>query len=85
MTCKKVRDKLRKTIEKVRVAAKLIHLMKVVVDGAVRTVMLGDVGMHLVIEKTRVDLIERQISVVQRLENIYVNRMGREWYEHQFL
>ena len=34
------------------------------------------------IEKNRIDLIEIQISVIQRLENVHVKRMGKESYEH---
>ncbi len=42
-------------------------------------------GMRSVIEKNRINSIERQISVMQRLENVYVKRMGRESYERQLL
>jgi hypothetical protein len=42
-------------------------------------------GMRSVIEKNRIDSIERQISVMQRLENVYVKRMARELYECQLL
>ena len=37
------------------------------------------------IEKNRIDSIERQISVMERLEKVYVKRMGRETYECQLL
>ena len=41
--------------------------------------------MRSVINKNRIDTIERQISVMQSLENVYVKRMGRESYERQLL
>jgi hypothetical protein len=87
-TQKEVREKSRKTIEKERAAAKLTRPTEVVIDGAGRTVTLGDVehdakiaqvdGICSVIEKNKIDSIERQISVMQSLENVYVKRMGRE-------
>jgi hypothetical protein len=80
---------------KQRADAKLTRPLEVVIDGATRTVTLGDVerdakmaqvdGMRSVIEKNRIDSIERQISVMERLEKVYVKRMGRETYECQLL
>jgi hypothetical protein len=42
-------------------------------------------GMHLVIDKNRVDVIMSQISVMHGLEDIYVSRMGREEYERRLV
>jgi hypothetical protein len=89
-TRKEVREKSWKTTEKQRFDAKLMHLVEVVIDGAKKTVTLGDVErdaklahvyeMRSVINKNRIDAIERQISVMQSLDNVYVKRMGRESY-----
>jgi hypothetical protein len=94
-TRKEVREKSRKTTETERANAKLTRPLEVVIDGSTRTVTLGDVerdakmaqvdGMRSVIEKNRIDSIERQISVMERLEKVYVKRMGRETYESQLL
>ena len=92
---KEVREKSWKTTEKQHFDAKLTHPLEVVIDGAKKTVSLGDVerdakmaqvdGMHSVINKNRIDAIERQISVMPSLANVYVKRMGRESYERQLL
>jgi hypothetical protein len=60
-----------------------------------RTEKLGDVErdatraqvdvMRSVIEKNRVDSIERKITIMQKLKQVYVSRMGRESYESQLL
>ena len=94
-TRKEVREKSRKTIEKDRAATKLTRPTEVVIDGSIKTVTLGDVerdtkiaqvdGMHSVIDKNKIDSIERQILVMQSLKNVYVKRMGRESYERQLL
>ncbi len=94
-TRKEVREKTRKNFEKDRAAARLMRPTEVVIDGSIKTVTLGDVerdtkmaqvdGMRSVIEKNKIDSIERQISVMQSLENVYVKRMGREAYERQLL
>ena len=94
-TRKEVREKSWKTTEKQRFDAKMTQPMEVVIDGSKKTVTLGDVerdaklahvdGMRSVINKNRIDAIERQISVMQSLENVYVKRMGRESYERQLL
>ncbi len=94
-TRKEVREKSWKTTEKQRFDAKMTQPMEVVIDGTKKTFTLGDVerdaklahvdGMRSVINKNRIDAIERQISVMQSLENVYVKRMGREAYERQLL
>ena len=94
-TRKEVREKSWKTTEKQRFDAKLMHPVEVVIDGTKKTVTLGDVerdaklahvdGMCSVINKNRIDVIERQISVMQSLDNVYVKRMGREAYKRQLL
>ena len=42
-------------------------------------------GMRSVIDKNKVDAIMSQISVMRGLEEIYVNRMGREEYERRLV
>ena len=66
-------------------------------DGnvAVKTIKLGDVeidtkrvqvdGMRSVIEKNMIDSIKCKITIMQKMEQIYVGRFGREWYEKQLL
>ena len=41
--------------------------------------------MRSVIEKNRIDSIERKISIMQKMEQFYVSRFGREWYKKQLL
>ena len=79
-----------------RTVDRLDHLVEVQDDnGAVKTIKLGDVeidakraqvvGMQSVIEKNTIDSIERKITIMQKMEQIYVGRFGREWYEKQLL
>jgi hypothetical protein len=91
-----VREKSKKLIADERTAARLERPVEVVGgNGAVKTIKLGDVeidakraqvdGMMSVIEKNRVDSIERKIAIMQKLEQVYVSRYGREWYEKQLM
>ncbi len=41
--------------------------------------------MTSVIEKNRVDSIKQRIAIMQKLEQVYVSRYGREWYEKQLM
>ena len=88
-TRKKVREKSNKLIADERTAARLERPVDVVGgNGAVKTMKIGDVendakraqvdGMMSVIEKNRVDSIERKIAIMQKLEQVYVSRYGRE-------
>jgi uncharacterized protein YlbG (UPF0298 family) len=64
-------------------------------NGTVAVEKYGDVdhqskkakvdGMRSVIDKNKVDAIMSQISVMRGLEEIYVNRMGREEYERRLV
>ena len=94
---RKVREKTKKLIADERTAARLERPVEVVNGdaGAVNTIKLGDVesdakraqvdGMISVIEKNKVDSIERKIAIMQKLEPVYVSRYGREWYEKQLM
>lgn len=42
-------------------------------------------GMRSVTDKNKVDTIMSQISVMKQLEDVYVNRLGREEYERQLI
>ncbi len=42
-------------------------------------------GMHSVIDKNRVDALMTQISVMRSLEEVYINRLGRDEYERQIV
>jgi hypothetical protein len=42
-------------------------------------------GMRSVIDKNRVDAIMTQITVMRGLEEVYVNRLGRDEYERQLV
>jgi hypothetical protein len=42
-------------------------------------------GMRSVIELKKLEAINTQIAVMERLENIYVARMGRDAYEHKLV
>jgi hypothetical protein len=91
-----VREKTRSLIGSDRATAKGNRRIEVVdEDGATKTVRVGEVeadakraqvdGMRSVIEKNKIDSIERKISIMQKLEELYVGRHGREWYESQLL
>jgi hypothetical protein len=64
-------------------------------NGAVKTIKLRDVeidakraqvdGMRSIIEMNRLDSVERKITIMQKMEQVYVSRFGREWYEKQLL
>ncbi len=41
--------------------------------------------MRLVIDKNRVNAILTQITVMCSLKEVYVNRLGRDEYEHQLV
>jgi hypothetical protein len=96
LTRKKVREKSKKVIAEERAVDRLDRRVEVQDNnGAVKTIKLGDVeidakraqvdGMRSVIEKNTIDSIERKISIMQKMEQIYVGRFGREWYEKQLL
>ena len=91
--CKKVREKSKKLFADEHAVARLDHPLEVVDgDGAVKAIKIRDVeidakraqvdGMISVIEKNRVDSIEQKIAIMQKLEQVYVSRYGREWYEN---
>ncbi len=42
-------------------------------------------GMRLVINLKKIEAINTQISVMERLENVYVARMGRDAYERKLV
>jgi len=42
-------------------------------------------GMRSVIDKNRVDALMTQISVMRSLEEVYINRLGRDEYERQIV
>jgi hypothetical protein len=95
-THKKVREKSKKLIAEERAVDRLDCQVEVQDDnGAVKTIKLGDVeidtkrvqvdGMRSVIEKNMIDSIERKITIMQKMEQIYVGRFGREWYKKQLL
>jgi hypothetical protein len=74
-TCADVRAKAKKTVEKEQATAKLQH--------SVSTVE-GDVS--IVSDKYGNDVEHHaQISVTHQLEDVYVSRMGRDWYERQLV
>ncbi len=96
LTCKKVREKSKKLIAEEHAVDRLDRRVEVQDDnGAVKTIKLGDVeidakrpqvdGMWSVIEKNTIDSIKRKITIMQKMEQIYVGRFGREWYEKQLL
>ncbi len=95
-TRKKVREKSKKLIADERAVARLDCPVEVVDgDGAVKAIKIRDVeidakrvqvdGMISVIEKNRVDSIEQKIVIMQKLEQVYVRRYGREWYKKQLM
>ena len=95
-THKNVREKSKKLIAEERAVDRLDCTIEVMDDnGAVKTIKLRDVeidakraqvdGMRSVKEKKRIDSIERKISIMQKMEQVYVSRFGREWYEKQLL
>jgi hypothetical protein len=95
-TRKKVREQSKKLIAEERAVDRLNRRVEVQEDnGSVKTIKLGDVeidakraqvdGMRSVIEKNTIDSIERKITIMQKMEQIYVGRFGREWYEKQLL
>jgi hypothetical protein len=42
-------------------------------------------GMRLVIELKKIEAINTQIAVMEKLENVYVARMGRDAYERKLV
>jgi hypothetical protein len=91
-----VREKSKKLIAEERAVDRLDRPVEVLDNnGAVKTIKLRDVeidakraqvdGMRSVKEKKRIDSIERKISIMQKMEQVYVSRFGREWYEKQLL
>jgi hypothetical protein len=42
-------------------------------------------GMQSVINLKKIEAINTQIAVMERLENVYVARMGRDTYERKFI
>jgi hypothetical protein len=42
-------------------------------------------GMRSVINLKKIEAINTQIAVMERLENVYVARMGRDAYEHKLV
>ncbi len=42
-------------------------------------------GMQSVIDLKKIEAINTQIAVMEKLENVYVARMGREAYEFKFV
>ncbi len=92
---KDIREAKRRSVEKERADARRMLMMEVSggnvlslsekenVDHEAKKVKID--GMRSVIGLKKIEAISTQIAVMERLENVYVARMGREAYERKLV
>ncbi len=93
--CKDIREAKRRSVEKERADTRRLCMTEVSggnisslsekenVDHEAKKAKID--GMRSVIGLKKIEAISTQIAVMERLENVYVSRMGREAYEHKLV